>query len=104
MARTAIVTGADSGIGKATAVVLAQQGYDVGITWHEDKEGADGTAQEISAAGQQVELAQVDLTELPQAAKVVDDLADALGRVDVLVNNAGVGHSSPFLEHEFDQW
>ena len=39
MGRLAIVTGSDSGIGKATAVELARAGYDVGITWHEDEEG-----------------------------------------------------------------
>jgi len=51
MKRIAIVTGSDSGIGKATAVTLAGAGYDVGITWHRDAAGAEGTANEVVAAG-----------------------------------------------------
>jgi NAD(P)-dependent dehydrogenase (short-subunit alcohol dehydrogenase family) len=47
MERTAIVTGSDSGIGRATAVALAQRGFDLGITWHEDERGARDTATEV---------------------------------------------------------
>jgi NAD(P)-dependent dehydrogenase (short-subunit alcohol dehydrogenase family) len=104
MSRVAIVTGSDSGIGKATAVRLAADGLDVGITWHTDREGAEGAAAEVEAAGRRAEVRQLDLEQLPQAADVVDELADALGGVDVLVNNAGTGASAPFLEHEWDDW
>ncbi|GHH86341.1 oxidoreductase [Streptomyces sulfonofaciens] len=94
----AVVTGADSGIGRATAVRLAQAGMDVGITWHTDEKGALETAEEVRAAGRRADVARLDLTELPDAAGVVDTLADALGGLDVLVNNAGTGTSTPFLE------
>src|SRR4051812_6045641 len=56
MARIAVVTGSDSGIGKATAVALARAGYDVGITWHEDKDGAEDTAREVERAGRRAEV------------------------------------------------
>ena len=62
----AIVTGSDSGIGKATAVALAQRGFDIGITWHSDEEGARGTEREVSDAGRRAEVRQVDLSE-PEA-------------------------------------
>jgi len=104
MSRIAIVTGSDSGIGKATAVALAGAGCDVGITWHTDEEGALGTAEEVRAAGRRAEVRQVDVARLPEAADVVDDLAAALGGVDVFVNNAGTGASTPFLEHSFSDW
>jgi NAD(P)-dependent dehydrogenase (short-subunit alcohol dehydrogenase family) len=100
----ALVTGSDSGIGKATAVALAEAGYDVGITWHEDKDGARETAQEVEAAGRRVEVRHLDLSQPETGAAVVDELADALGGVDVLVNNAGTGHSAPFLEHRLEDW
>ncbi|MEU7137076.1 SDR family oxidoreductase [Streptomyces sp. NPDC046261] len=100
--RVAVITGADSGIGRATAVRLAQQGMDIGITWHTDLEGAEGTAAEVRAAGRRAVLGQMDLTQLPDAAACVDRLADELGRIDVLVNNAGVGTATPFLELELD--
>src|SRR3954468_23031305 len=96
--RRAIVTGSDSGIGRATAVALARAGCDVGITWHEDEEGANGTADEVRAAGRRAAVGRLDLAELPYAADLVDELADQLGGVDVLVNNAGTGISAPFLD------
>src|ERR671921_347208 len=78
-ARVAIVTGSESGIGRAVAVALAQQGCDVGITWYRDEARALETAEEVRAAGRRAEVRHVDLTQLPQAADVVDELAEALG-------------------------
>jgi NAD(P)-dependent dehydrogenase (short-subunit alcohol dehydrogenase family) len=94
----AIVTGSDSGIGKATAVALARAGHDVGITWHEDEQGARRTAQEVHGTGARAEVRRLDLTDPKLGAAVVDELADALGGLDILVNNAGTGDSTPFLE------
>jgi NAD(P)-dependent dehydrogenase (short-subunit alcohol dehydrogenase family) len=104
MSRVAIVTGSDSGIGKATAVRLATDGFDVGITWHTDREGAEGAAAEVEATGRRAEVRQLDLEQLPEAAGVVDELADALGGLDVFVNNAATGVSTPFLELGWDEW
>ncbi len=95
---TAIVTASDSGIGKSTAVALARRGYDVGITWHSDEEGARDTAREVESHGRRAEVRRLDLLELERARDVVGELADALGGVDVLVNNAGTGTGEPALE------
>ncbi|WP_309056828.1 SDR family oxidoreductase [Streptomyces sp.] len=99
---TAVVTGSDSGIGRATAVRLAEAGLDVGITWHTDEEGARATAEEVTRLGRRAVVAPLDLTKLPEAADVVDRLADELGRIDVLVNNAGTGTATPFLDLDLD--
>ncbi|MFI9122623.1 SDR family oxidoreductase [Streptomyces bikiniensis] len=96
--RTAIVTGSDSGIGRAVAVRLAEAGLDVGVTWHTDEAGAEATAEEVRAHGRRAAVARLDLTELPEAADVVDRLAEELGGVDVLVNNAGTGTAESFLD------
>jgi NAD(P)-dependent dehydrogenase (short-subunit alcohol dehydrogenase family) len=104
MTRIAIVTGADSGIGKATAVALAAAGCDVGITYRSDEEGAAGTAEAVRAHRRRAEVRRMDLTDGPPAADVVDDLAAALGGVDVLVNNAGTGPGGDFLELDPAAW
>jgi NAD(P)-dependent dehydrogenase (short-subunit alcohol dehydrogenase family) len=85
----AIVTASDSGIGKATAVALAEAGMDVGITWYTDSEGAEATADEVRSYGRKALVKQLDYADLPSCAVTVDLLIDDLGGLDVFVNNAG---------------
>jgi NAD(P)-dependent dehydrogenase (short-subunit alcohol dehydrogenase family) len=101
--RLAIVTGADSGMGKATAELLAAEGFDVGITFHTDEAGAQDTRDGIVQRGQRCFVARHDLSS-PDGAAVVDELADQLGGLGVLVNNAGTGHSDRVLDLSYDQW
>ena len=94
----AIVTGSDSGIGRATAVVLARRGHDVGITYSRDEDGADETAQEVRSYGRRAEVRHLDLADGAEVPRAIEELAEALGGLDVLVNNAGSGTDTPFLE------
>src|SRR4051794_41235257 len=91
----AIITGSDSGIGKATAVALARRGHDVGITYSRDEDGAKETADEVRAVGRRAEVRHLDLTETQTVQSTVEDLIGALGGIEVLVNNAGTGGSTP---------
>ncbi|GEO92957.1 SDR family oxidoreductase [Kocuria flava] len=102
--RTAVVTGSDSGIGRATAVALAAAGLDVGITWHQDEAGAERTAEEVRSWDRKAVLARLDATDLEGAAAVVDFLAEQLGGLDVFVNNSGTGANVPFLETSLATW
>jgi NAD(P)-dependent dehydrogenase (short-subunit alcohol dehydrogenase family) len=101
---SAIVTGSDSGIGKAIAIALARDGFDLGITWHEDEDGAKSTEQEVRALGRAAEVRRLDLAKLPAAAEVIDELVEALGGVDVFVNNSGTSRTAPFLELDWEDW
>lgn len=100
----AIVTGSDSGIGKAAAVALGATGMDVGITWYRDERGAHETAEEVRAHGGRAVVAHLDASDVPECGDVVDALADELGGVDVFVNNAGTGDDASFLDITLDQW
>ncbi|MEV1289468.1 SDR family oxidoreductase [Micromonospora sp. NPDC049679] len=102
--RVAVITGSDSGIGEATAVALAVSGFDIGVTYRSDKTGAESTAEKVRAAGRRCEVRHLDLTDLPGAAAVIDELADALGGLGVLVNNAGTGIRTPVVDTGFEQW
>lgn len=104
MAKVAIVTGSDSGIGKASAVALAEAGYDVGITFHSDENGAEGTADEVRQLGRDAVVRKLDLNALPAAGDVIDEMMDELGGIDVFVNNAGTGDSSLFLDMSYEEW
>jgi NAD(P)-dependent dehydrogenase (short-subunit alcohol dehydrogenase family) len=103
-ARRAIVTGADSGIGRATAVALAAAGMDVGITWHSDAEGAERTAEEVRSHGGRAVIAHLDAGDVPACGDVIDGLIAELGGLDVFVNNAGTGTTTPFLDMGLDEW
>jgi len=100
----AIITGSDSGIGKAAAVALARRGHDVGITFHNDEDGARDTAREARSHGVRAEVRHLDLSDSAGVQPLIDELAGALGGLDVLVNNAARGIAVAFLEMELDDW
>jgi len=94
----AIITGGNSGIGRACAVALARRGFDIGLTWHEDEQNLREAVAELESHGVRVEHRRADFEDVPGADAVIDELADALGGLDALVTNAASGHSTPFLE------
>jgi len=102
--RYAIVTASDSGIGRAIAITLAKQGMDVGVTWHSDREGAEETAALVRAEGRRAVVTRLDVLDAPACGDTIDELAETLGGLDVLVNNAGAGGGVPFLETDWDEW
>jgi NAD(P)-dependent dehydrogenase (short-subunit alcohol dehydrogenase family) len=91
-----IVTGSDSGIGRATAEAIAARGFDVGVTWHSDRKGAEETARRIRRTGARVFVEHLELTRDPGASLVA--LADRLGPMWGLVNCAGANHRAAVLE------
>jgi NAD(P)-dependent dehydrogenase (short-subunit alcohol dehydrogenase family) len=100
----AVVTGSDSGIGKAIAIALAGGGVDVGITYHEDADGAEETAREVRERGARAAVRKLDLTDPTSAPEVIDSLAEELGGIDVLVNCSGTGSSQLVMDMDFAKW
>ncbi len=103
-ARLAIITGASSGIGKATALLLAEKGYDVGLTYASNPEGARGTAEAARSFGCRVFVAQMRLEEPDTIPIAVEQLCDDLGGLDAFVNNAGVLELKGFLDMDAALW
>jgi NAD(P)-dependent dehydrogenase (short-subunit alcohol dehydrogenase family) len=104
MSKVAIVTGGSSGIGKATALKLAADGFDVGITFHSGKERGLDVASQIEKLGVRAAITAQNLANPLDAGTAIESLIGQLGRVDALVNNAGINHRAAFLEITLEEW
>jgi glucose 1-dehydrogenase len=103
--KRAWVTGSDSGIGKATAVAFARHGADVLVHYHQDADGARDTAAQVRAAGRRAEVLQADFSDPQGANAFFAQAMDAMGGVEVLVNDAGMGSSqSHSLDTPLDEF
>ena len=99
----ALVTGASSGIGEATARALARQGAAVALAARR-RERLEALAGEIREAGGRALVLETDVTEEPQARAAVEQTVDELGRLDTLVNNAGVMLLGPIVGAPLEEW
>jgi len=105
--RKAIVTGGNTGIGKATSERLAAEGASVCVNYYSDKEADDARAlaeQLHSAGAPQAIAVQADVGSEADVKRMVAEAREKLGGVDLLVNNAGIEKQVPLLEMELDLW
>jgi hypothetical protein len=103
--KATVVTGADSGIGRAVAIAFAREGADVLISYLEEDDDARETERWVEEAGRKAVLVRGDLTEAERCRAVVDAAVDAFGRIDVLVNNAAYQRTYASLEDvPDDEW
>jgi 3-oxoacyl-[acyl-carrier protein] reductase len=101
--KTAIVTGAASGIGKAIALRFAQEGANIAIP-DVDMKGAQLTVEEIKSTGRKAFAKEVDVTDALAVDVLVNETINNFGKVDILVNNAGISWVKPFFEVSNDDW
>ena len=88
--KIALITGSDSGIGQATAIEFAREGADVVVHYLDDADGAETTRKAVEAEGRRAVVAQADIGDEQQVHALFEAATQAFGRVDVLMNNAGV--------------
>src|SRR6202007_2051084 len=88
--RVAIVTGASKGIGAGIATALAAEGAQVAVNYSSDREGAETSAQAITDSGGMAIVVGADMSKAADVARLFKEVHSAFGRLDVLVNNAGV--------------
>jgi NAD(P)-dependent dehydrogenase (short-subunit alcohol dehydrogenase family) len=102
--KVAIVTGAASGIGAATAALLAREGAKVAVADLDDVEGPS-VVKRIAGAGGVAEFWHLDVTREPEVQRVFEQIHKRFGRIDILVNNAGIpGPSKPTHEFSEEEW
>ena len=102
--RSALVTGGGRGIGKRIALALAGAGCRVAINYYVEPELAEATVQELSALGVEAFAVEADVGVPADVRGMVDAVVKRFGRLDVLVNNAGVQTWTPFLEVREEEW
>jgi glucose 1-dehydrogenase len=103
--KAAIVTGSDSGIGRAIATELAKQGAAVTINYHKNADAADEVRDAIEKAGGRAQVVQADVSNLADIQRLVDETVKAFGHLDIMVNNAGMETRTSTLdttEKQFD--
>jgi len=99
-----LVTGAGRGIGKHIALMAAKAGANVAITYASSAAPAQAVVDEITALGRQAIAYQADASNATRAAEVIDDIVKQWGRLDVLVNNAGITRDSLLMRMSDTQW
>jgi NAD(P)-dependent dehydrogenase (short-subunit alcohol dehydrogenase family) len=102
--KTALVTGAQQGIGRAIAVALARDGADVGINFLDDRKAAEVVAAEVRALGRRAVLVPGDVSRRAEVEAMVAAVVKELGAPDVVINNAGVFPRVAFLDMQDSDW
>lgn len=103
--KIALITGADSGIGRAVAIAYAREGADVAIAYLDEHEDAQETQRWVTAAGRQCLLMPGDLAQKQHCRDIVSKTVEQFGRIDILVNNAAFQATHETLEEiDDDEW
>lgn len=102
--KVALITGSSRGIGKATAIRLAKEGYDIVVNYARSKTAALETAKEIEALGQKALVVRANVGDVDKVKAMFEKIDEEFGRLDVFVSNAASGVQRPLLELEESHW
>ncbi len=102
--KVALVTGASRGIGKSCALELAKAGYDVAISYAGNEEAANKTLEELKALGSNAKAYKFNIADREACQKAAEDVLKDFGKIDVLVNNAGITRDGLFMRMSAENW
>jgi glucose 1-dehydrogenase len=102
--KIAIVTGASSGIGKAIALTFAQEGAAVTVNYQSHPGNAEEVVQQIKSGGGEALAVHADISKPEDVKNIVERTVEEFGRLDIMVNNAGMEEKMPFLDTPFEVW
>jgi len=102
--KIALVTGGSRSIGRAIALGFAREGADVAVNYEQHPEAAKEVVQEIERLGRRAVAVKADVSDSAQVRAMVQQVLDTFGRIDVLMNNAGIVRRVPFLELTEEVW
>lgn len=102
--KIAVVTGGTRGIGLAIAHRLAAEGYDLMVTYRGDKEAADAATASLAETGRQIEVFAGDLSNADQAGALIEATMEKFGRIDALINNAGITRDTLIMRMSEEDW
>jgi 3-oxoacyl-[acyl-carrier protein] reductase len=102
--RTALVTGASRGIGRAVALALADEGADVAVNYVSNETAARDVAEHIRKVGRRTMLAQADVADYPDVFRMSQEILREFGHLDILVNNAGINSDKTFVKMDHASW
>jgi len=102
--KTALITGGSRGIGEALVMAMAAEGADIAFTYLSSEDRAKKVMEDAAASGQKVRMYKSDASDYAQAEALVKDVVDEFGKIDILINNAGITKDTLMLRMSEEQW
>ena len=102
--KTALITGGNTGIGRAIALAYAAEGADVAIAWIEREREATSLVEEITASGRRARAIRCDVSSEADVVAMIEDVVTGFGKLDILVSNAGIQRPQAITEMSVEDW
>ncbi|MCF7949580.1 MAG: SDR family NAD(P)-dependent oxidoreductase, partial [Spirochaetia bacterium] len=103
--KRAVITGGSRGIGATTAIALAKKGADVAVVYHSHKDKAQKIAEQAQSHGVKAVAVGADLRKWPEVQRLMSEIKQALGGIDILINSAGINGQNTLIDDiDMDEW
>lgn len=102
--KNVLITGASRGIGKAIAIGFAKEGYNIGINYHNNIKAAEETLEEVLKYNVDADIFKADVSNVSEVEKLAGSFIKRFGKIDILINNAGISYRNLLSDTSFDDW